>query len=83
VDSVEEWAGVGYLVRPVSGSGSTKPYRCPGCDQQIPPGTPHVVAWPAGDPDAGHRRHWHTACWRSRDRRRAVVQRSRNAPRYG
>ena len=26
-----------------------KTYRCPGCDQVILPGTPHVVAWPAAD----------------------------------
>ena len=23
-----------------------KRYRCPGCDQEIPSGVPHVVAWP-------------------------------------
>jgi len=83
VDSSEEWAGAEYLVRSVTGSGSTRPYRCPGCDQEIRPATPHLVAWPAADSDAGHRRHWHTACWRARDRRTVVVQRSRNAPRYG
>ena len=24
-----------------------KTYRCPGCDQEIRPATPHVVSWPA------------------------------------
>ena len=44
---------------------STKPYRCPGCDQEIRPATPHVVAWPAGRARGrrSDRRHWHTACW--------------------
>lgn len=61
-----------WLVRDVPGAGATKPYRCPGCSQVIPPGTPHVVAWPAessswgsGSPVA-ERRHWHTGCWNRR-----------------
>src|SRR6185437_854498 len=60
VDTVEEWRGEDYQVRRITGSTSTKPYRCPGCDQVIRPVTPHVVAWPAADPEAGERRHWHT-----------------------
>jgi hypothetical protein len=80
-----------WVVRQVTGSASTRAYRCPGCDQQIRPATPHVVAWPASfreddgtDDDAGlaDRRHWHTACWRARGRRGPKVQRSRNAPRF-
>ena len=53
-------------MRAVSGSAATKPYRCPGCQQLIPPVTPHVVAWPVSeDADGGdERRHWHTGCWR-------------------
>ena len=47
----------------------------------IPPGTPHVVAWPEGRED--DRRHWHTACWSARGRRGVKVHRSKNAPRYG
>jgi len=84
-DPVEtvEWAGHDYAVRPVTGAATGKTYRCPGCDQEIRPATPHVVAWPLGDPDAGSRRHWHTACWQARGRRASKVQRSRNAPRYG
>jgi hypothetical protein len=79
-ESVEEWRGEDWVVRRLTGSASTKPYRCPGCDQLIRPATPHVVAWPAGDSDTlpmpapsreGERRHWHAACWRARDRRTA------------
>jgi hypothetical protein len=29
------------------------------------------------------RRHWHNGCWRARERRGPIVQRSRNAPKYG
>jgi hypothetical protein len=82
VDAVEQWRGEDYQVRRITGSTSTKPYRCPGCDQLIRPVTPHVVAWPLDDPEAGERRHWHTACWRARDRRGAKEQRSRSGPRY-
>ena len=80
-----------WVVRQVTGSASTRAYRCPGCDQEIRPATPHVVAWPASfredgsdDEDAGlaDRRHWHAACWRARGRRGPNVQRSRNAPRH-
>jgi hypothetical protein len=84
VETVEEWRGEDYVVRRITGSASTKPYRCPGCDQQIRPATPHVVAWPAGDAGAPpasaggeNRRHWHAACWRARDRRAARPPRSR------
>jgi len=52
--------------------GSDKEYRCPGCDQVIPPGTAHVVAWRSddllGDGVAG-RRHWHSSCFSARARR--------------
>jgi hypothetical protein len=70
----------GHVVRHVSGA-SGKAYRCPGCDQELRPATPHVVVWPEGRPD--DRRHWHAACWAARDRRGVKVQRSKNAPRYG
>ena len=78
----EDWNGAVYAVRPVSGASATKAYRCPGCDQEVRPGVPHVVAWPADDVDAGDRRHWHSACWAARNRRAPGVQRSRSAPRY-
>ena len=93
METVEQWRGEDYQVRRITGSTSTKPYRCPGCDQLIRPVTPHVVTWPAYPRDsdldpwdtessADWRRHWHTACWRARDRRGAKGQRSRSGPRY-
>ncbi len=48
---------------------AAKAYRCPGCDQEIVPGTAHVVAWPAQTPGPAERRHWHNACWQRRPRR--------------
>ncbi|WP_326687898.1 MULTISPECIES: ATP/GTP-binding protein [unclassified Streptomyces] len=81
LERTENWRGEEWSVRQISGGAATKHYRCPGCDQEIPPGVPHVVAWPSqGDVD--DRRHWHRACWNARDRRSVRLQRSRNAPRY-
>lgn len=71
----------GYVVRSVTGTASGRGYRCPGCDQLLPAGQPHVVAWPQGRTE--DRRHWHSACWSARHRRGVKVQRSRDAPRYG
>ena len=71
----------GHVVRQVAGTASARPYRCPGCDQEVRGGAPHVVAWTDGRPD--DRRHWHTACWAARGRRGVKVHRSKNAPRYG
>ncbi|MEW2084134.1 ATP/GTP-binding protein [Streptomyces sp. NPDC005283] len=78
----ESWHGEEWSVRHVAGaSAGDKRYRCPGCDQEIPSGMPHVVAWPEhGGVD--DRRHWHKACWNAKDRRTTRVQRSRNAPKY-
>jgi hypothetical protein len=81
VDVVEEAADGDWVVRPVTGATTGKTYRCPGCDQEIRTGTPHVVTWAAYARDsdldpwdtesaADLRRHWHTTCWRARDRRR-------------
>jgi hypothetical protein len=78
----EDWGGERYVVRGVTASGAVKAYRCPGCDQEVRPGVPHVVTWPAFDNDAGDRRHWHTPCWAARDRRAPGVQRGRAAPRF-
>jgi len=64
---VEEHEDGAWVVRSVTGSASTKTYRCPGCDHEIRPATPHVVAWPEGALD--DRRHWHRACWAARARR--------------
>ncbi|WKX72646.1 ATP/GTP-binding protein [Streptomyces sp. XD-27] len=81
LDRTETWQDEEWVVRRVAGAAATKHYRCPGCDQEIPPGRPHVVAWQQHS-GADDRRHWHTACWNARDRRSARLQRSRNAPRY-
>lgn len=69
-----------YTVRNLTGSGATKPYRCPGCDHMIPLATPHIVAWLEDDEEG--RRHWHTACWAKKDKRRPNTERTRNAPKY-
>lgn len=49
----------GFTVRRVS---REKAYRCPGCEQEIPPGTAHLVVF--REEEADLRRHWHTPCWR-------------------
>ena len=67
-----------WIVRSVAGASTAKTYRCPGCDQEIRPGMPHLVAWPADTEQAAwhggggldDRRHWHTPCWNARLRRR-------------
>ncbi|MGY1438057.1 ATP/GTP-binding protein [Streptomyces reniochalinae] len=81
LERTEDWRGEEWAVRRISGGAALKRYRCPGCDQEITPGVPHVVAWPLLG-DVSDRRHWHGACWNARDRRSARLQRSRNAPRY-
>jgi hypothetical protein len=64
-----------WTVQAVPGTGSVKTYRCPGCRQEIGPGTAHVGAW-ANDSLLGaevalaDRRHWHQACWQARGHRR-------------
>jgi len=68
-----------WQVRRISGTAATKTYRCPGCDQEIPPGVGHVVAWPADARDADDRRHWHTPCW---ERRLHRGPRLRRPPRH-
>jgi hypothetical protein len=71
---LEEHPDGAWRVRAVSGEAATKAYLCPGCRQQIPSGTPHVVAWPQEQLGAfgglDDRRHWHTPCWSARSRRR-------------
>jgi hypothetical protein len=62
-----EWAHAdGYTVRAVAGE-RDKTYRCPGCQQEIPPGTPHLVV--VTHEDVQGRRHWHTPCWQRELRR--------------
>lgn len=81
VERTESWGGEEWVVRRIGGGAAAKRYRCPGCDQEILPGVPHVVAW-ARDGRVDDRRHWHGPCWSARDRRGARLQRVRNAPRY-
>ncbi len=80
LERAEEWSGDAWVMRPVTGS-TGKTYRCPGCDQEIPPGVGHVVAWPEHH-GVDDRRHWHRPCWNARERRGPRTQRSRNAPRH-
>ncbi|GAA4905229.1 hypothetical protein LX16_3550 [Stackebrandtia albiflava] len=68
VQSLESGPDGDWYVRGIAGGQAEKAYRCPGCDQEIGPGVAHVVAWPADGP-VDERRHWHTPCWRARDRR--------------
>ena len=84
VEGVQQWQDGEWLVRSIFGGAAQKTYRCPGCVQEIRPGVAHVVAWPVDSRgDETDRRHWHTGCWRARDRRGPGVERSRSAPRYG
>ncbi|MGH9104541.1 MAG: hypothetical protein ACRDZX_01640 [Acidimicrobiales bacterium] len=59
---------LGVQVRRIGPLRASKAYICPGCQQEIPVRTGHLVVVPVGQPDL--RRHWHTPCWASRDRRR-------------
>jgi hypothetical protein len=84
IEGVQQWQDGEWMVRSIFGGAAAKTYRCPGCMQEIRPGVAHVVAWPIdGRGDESDRRHWHTGCWKARDRRGPGVERSRNAPRYG
>ncbi|MBU3686871.1 MAG: hypothetical protein EBU23_01800 [Mycobacteriaceae bacterium] len=65
--------GYDYDVAPVAGARAVKTYRCPGCDQEIPAGTPHVVVC-RSDGQQDHR-HWHTPCWTHRANRRPTRKR--------
>lgn len=61
-----------WVVQRVTGEAG-RTYSCPGCRQDVVAGTPHVVAWPEDDllrDGVAGRRHWHTACWENRARRR-------------
>jgi hypothetical protein len=80
-ERTESWPDGEWVVRPVPGAGTGKAYRCPGCDQEIVPGTPHVVAWAADRIGLGieDRRHWHRACWENR-LRRGPRERKRGKP---
>jgi hypothetical protein len=76
LEVVHSAADGSWSVRHIPVDAAIRTYRCPGCDQEIPPGVAHVVAWPADERgDVADRRHWHTACWRARDRRRPTGRR--------
>jgi len=65
------YAGQLWSVRQVRANDSGRVYVCPGCQQDVGAGTPHTVAWPAESMrELDNRRHWHTACWSARERRR-------------
>lgn len=58
-----------WTVQSLSSSSAVKYYTCPGCGQEIAPGTAHAVAWRADGlmgeaDDIAARRHWHAHCWR-------------------
>lgn len=55
-------------VRRIQPYQAAKAYLCPGCNQEIPAGTGHLVVVPLDAPDL--RRHWHAPCWEHRARRR-------------
>ena len=64
----ETWMGRAWIVRSLTGHSSTRSYTCPGCTQEVRPGTAHVVVWPDdGLGGVDDRRHWHNSCWRARD----------------
>src|SRR5690554_3266273 len=58
-----------WNVQPVSAAAAVKIYVCPGCAQDVTPGTAHVVTWRADGlmgetDDLASRRHWHSHCWK-------------------
>lgn len=68
--STERYAGGLWTVRRVTGATATRAYLCPGCQQDVAVGVPHVVVWPAdGVGGVADRRHWHAGCWQRRDAR--------------
>ncbi|YAL84152.1 hypothetical protein ACMYYO_04890 [Dermacoccaceae bacterium W4C1] len=66
----ETYAGSSYQVRSLRGNAEGRTYVCPGCQATLSSGMAHVVVWPVdGLGDVTDRRHWHTPCWKARDRR--------------
>jgi hypothetical protein len=58
-----------WNVQPLTASGATKFYTCPGCGLEIAPGVAHTVTWRADGlmgeaDDLAGRRHWHVHCWK-------------------
>ena len=55
--------GEPFIMRHIGSSAAKKFYVCPGCNQNIPPGVAHIVAWPRDTGGRGDdRRHWHRHC---------------------
>lgn len=66
----ESYAGRTYQVRSVRGNDAGRTYVCPGCQVDLPSSMAHEVVWPDdGLGDVTDRRHWHTPCWKARERR--------------
>ena len=69
VRRVETKRGSRWVVQPISEKNAQKEYRCPGCDQVIPPRQSHIVAWEelslmGSQRAVEDRRHWHSYCWK-------------------
>jgi hypothetical protein len=67
-DAEFDQLGMEVEVRRIQPYEANKIYLCPGCNQDIPRGTGHIVAVPIEAADL--RRHWHRGCWTNRVRRR-------------
>ncbi len=80
METTEELRGEDYQVRRITGSTSTKPYRCPGCDELIRRYAARV-AWPLADPRRASVALAHRLLARPRPAR-AKLRRFRSAPRY-
>lgn len=64
------YAGRTWVARSVRGNDEGRVFRCPGCQAEFSSALAHEVVWPDdGLGGVQDRRHWHTACWRARDRR--------------
>jgi hypothetical protein len=67
-NAVGPGAEEGFEIRRLHPFQALKTYLCPGCYQDILPGTGHLVVVPVDAVD--ERRHWHRSCWEHRHRRR-------------
>lgn len=68
---VEQAADGDWFVQYIPAINAIKSYKCPECERQISPGTPHLVVWQQdhmfGKARAiQERRHWHKHCWETR-----------------
>ena len=65
-----DWASTEDVKVMASAGERRKSYRCPGCNQEIRPGTAHLVVMEREEFEG--RRHWHTPCWRRELKRRGL-----------